>query len=240
MWGLSYERPAVHMREYLTILKSLVETGSASFRRVLQGECAGPGACAKASAAPCRGTGARDAEDCGDDDRRDNHVDGRAEDAGDAHRAAADGGSQGSRAWRAAGGLRPAGGGLGDEAEARERADARAIYGTLRTTSGCWKRDDGQRESRLSATRWPLRPASESWRRPALRNSSRASSPWGTTRRHRSPERGRSSRASSARSNPPDVAERLRPPPGTVRGPAYVSIFRYAETVNRGLVAGIR
>ena len=32
MWGLSYERPAVHMREYLTILKSLVETGSASFQ----------------------------------------------------------------------------------------------------------------------------------------------------------------------------------------------------------------
>jgi len=31
MWGLSYERPAVHMREYLTIVKSLVDTGRAQF-----------------------------------------------------------------------------------------------------------------------------------------------------------------------------------------------------------------
>ncbi len=31
MWGMSYDRPAVHMREYLTIIKSLYETGSASF-----------------------------------------------------------------------------------------------------------------------------------------------------------------------------------------------------------------
>lgn len=32
MWGLSYDRPAVHMREYLTILNSLVKTGSAAFK----------------------------------------------------------------------------------------------------------------------------------------------------------------------------------------------------------------
>ncbi len=31
MWGMSYERPAVHMREYLTIVKSLVDTGSVQF-----------------------------------------------------------------------------------------------------------------------------------------------------------------------------------------------------------------
>ena len=31
MWGLSYDRPAAHMREYLTILKSLVDTGAANF-----------------------------------------------------------------------------------------------------------------------------------------------------------------------------------------------------------------
>lgn len=31
MWGLSYDRPAVHMREYLTILNSLIQSGSASF-----------------------------------------------------------------------------------------------------------------------------------------------------------------------------------------------------------------
>ncbi|HEV8573640.1 MAG TPA: TIGR03564 family F420-dependent LLM class oxidoreductase [Dehalococcoidia bacterium] len=31
MWGLSYERPAVHMREYLTVLLSLVREGRASF-----------------------------------------------------------------------------------------------------------------------------------------------------------------------------------------------------------------
>ncbi|MEO6196759.1 MAG: LLM class F420-dependent oxidoreductase [Dehalococcoidia bacterium] len=31
MWGLSYDRPAVHMREYLSIVKSLVDTGAASF-----------------------------------------------------------------------------------------------------------------------------------------------------------------------------------------------------------------
>lgn len=29
MWGMSYERPAVHMREYLTIVKSIVDTGRA-------------------------------------------------------------------------------------------------------------------------------------------------------------------------------------------------------------------
>ena len=32
MWGLSYDRPAVHMREYLTILNSLIDTGAASFQ----------------------------------------------------------------------------------------------------------------------------------------------------------------------------------------------------------------
>lgn len=31
MWGLSYDRPAVHMREYLTIVNSLIQNGSASF-----------------------------------------------------------------------------------------------------------------------------------------------------------------------------------------------------------------
>jgi F420-dependent oxidoreductase-like protein len=31
MWGLSYDRPAVHMREYLSIVKSLIDTGAASF-----------------------------------------------------------------------------------------------------------------------------------------------------------------------------------------------------------------
>jgi F420-dependent oxidoreductase-like protein len=31
MWGLSYKRPAVHMREYLTIVQSLIETGRADF-----------------------------------------------------------------------------------------------------------------------------------------------------------------------------------------------------------------
>lgn len=32
MWGLSYDRPAVHMREYLTIVRSLIDNGSASFQ----------------------------------------------------------------------------------------------------------------------------------------------------------------------------------------------------------------
>jgi 5,10-methylenetetrahydromethanopterin reductase len=32
MWGLSYDRPAVHMREYLTILNGLVKTGAASHK----------------------------------------------------------------------------------------------------------------------------------------------------------------------------------------------------------------
>jgi F420-dependent oxidoreductase-like protein len=31
MWGMSYDRPAVHMREYLTIIKALYESGTASF-----------------------------------------------------------------------------------------------------------------------------------------------------------------------------------------------------------------
>jgi F420-dependent oxidoreductase-like protein len=31
MWGLSYDRPAVHMREYLTIVQSLIQTGRADF-----------------------------------------------------------------------------------------------------------------------------------------------------------------------------------------------------------------
>lgn len=31
MWGLSYDRPAVHMREYLTIVNSLIQNSSASF-----------------------------------------------------------------------------------------------------------------------------------------------------------------------------------------------------------------
>ena len=31
MWGMSYDRPAVHMREYLTITKSLIETGRSDF-----------------------------------------------------------------------------------------------------------------------------------------------------------------------------------------------------------------
>jgi 5,10-methylenetetrahydromethanopterin reductase len=31
MWGLSYDRPAAHMREYLTIVNSLVNEGSVSF-----------------------------------------------------------------------------------------------------------------------------------------------------------------------------------------------------------------
>jgi F420-dependent oxidoreductase-like protein len=30
MWGMSYERPAVHMREYVSVIKSLYETGSAT------------------------------------------------------------------------------------------------------------------------------------------------------------------------------------------------------------------
>jgi F420-dependent oxidoreductase-like protein len=30
-WGLSYDRPAVHMREYLTVLQGLVQSGSAGF-----------------------------------------------------------------------------------------------------------------------------------------------------------------------------------------------------------------
>jgi F420-dependent oxidoreductase-like protein len=31
MWGMSYDRPAVHMREYLTIVQSLIQTGRADF-----------------------------------------------------------------------------------------------------------------------------------------------------------------------------------------------------------------
>ena len=31
MWGLSYDRPAVHMREYLTIVRSLIDTSRADF-----------------------------------------------------------------------------------------------------------------------------------------------------------------------------------------------------------------
>jgi F420-dependent oxidoreductase-like protein len=31
MWGMSYDRPAVHMREYLTIVKALYEAGSSQF-----------------------------------------------------------------------------------------------------------------------------------------------------------------------------------------------------------------
>lgn len=31
MWGLSYDRPAVHMREYLTIVKGIVDSGRADF-----------------------------------------------------------------------------------------------------------------------------------------------------------------------------------------------------------------
>jgi F420-dependent oxidoreductase-like protein len=31
MWGMSYERPAVHMREYVTVVKSLHESGRADF-----------------------------------------------------------------------------------------------------------------------------------------------------------------------------------------------------------------
>lgn len=31
MWGMSYDRPAVHMREYVTIVKSLYESGRADF-----------------------------------------------------------------------------------------------------------------------------------------------------------------------------------------------------------------
>lgn len=31
MWGLSYDRPGVHVREYLTVLRDLVNEGSASF-----------------------------------------------------------------------------------------------------------------------------------------------------------------------------------------------------------------
>jgi len=31
MWGLSYERPAVHMREYLTIVRELIDKGTVSF-----------------------------------------------------------------------------------------------------------------------------------------------------------------------------------------------------------------
>ncbi|MEO8458461.1 MAG: TIGR03564 family F420-dependent LLM class oxidoreductase [Chloroflexota bacterium] len=31
MWGLSYDRPAVHMKEYLTIVNSLIKTGAVSF-----------------------------------------------------------------------------------------------------------------------------------------------------------------------------------------------------------------
>lgn len=31
MWGLSYDRPAVHMREYLTIVQALIQTGRADF-----------------------------------------------------------------------------------------------------------------------------------------------------------------------------------------------------------------
>ena len=31
MWGLSYDRPAVHMREYLTIVRSLIDSGRADF-----------------------------------------------------------------------------------------------------------------------------------------------------------------------------------------------------------------
>ena len=31
MWGMSYDRPAVHMREYLTIVQALIQTGRADF-----------------------------------------------------------------------------------------------------------------------------------------------------------------------------------------------------------------
>lgn len=31
MWGISYDRPAVHMREYLTIVQGLIQTGRADF-----------------------------------------------------------------------------------------------------------------------------------------------------------------------------------------------------------------
>ena len=87
MWGLSYERPARYMREYLGVLGPLVREGKVRFKGDVFSATGGlqiPGANPRPhprrrartdDAAPCRRTGRRHA-----------HVDGRRQDGGNARR----------------------------------------------------------------------------------------------------------------------------------------------------------
>ena len=95
MWGLSYERPAVHMREYLSVLLPLDQRRAGQLQRgILPRKRRRAGADAQAAAGADRRAGARDAAHGRRDDGRHDHLDGRPEGARQSHRSAHHEGSE--------------------------------------------------------------------------------------------------------------------------------------------------